>query len=61
LLLAAFIYVFVRSGTLEVRVVTTPRTQGGVQVAEEHHREYILHWDRFFAYLKSLPGRAGVK
>ena len=61
LLVAAFIYVFVRSGTLEVRVVTTPRIQGGVQIAEDHNREYTLHWDRFFGYLKSLPGRTGIK
>ncbi len=61
LLLAAFIYVFVQSGTLEVRMVTTPRIQGGVQIAEDHHREYTLHWDRFFRYLKSLPGRVGIQ
>ncbi len=61
LLVAAFIYVFVQSGTLEVRMVTTPRTQGGVLIAEDHHREYTLHWDRFFAYLKSLPRQAGLQ
>ncbi len=59
LLLVTFIFVFVDSGTLEVRMVTTPRIQGGVQIAEDHHREYTLHWDRFFNYLKNIPHRLG--
>ncbi len=61
LLLAAFIYVFIQSGTLEVRMVTTPEIQGGVRIGETHHREYSLHWDRFFDYLRGLPRRAGIR
>ena len=61
LLLAAFIYVFIQSGTLEVRMVTTLEIQGGVQIGETHHREYSLHWDRFFGYLKDLPRRVGIR
>lgn len=61
LLAAAFIYVFIQSGTLEVRLVTSPRIQGGVRIAEDYHREYTLHWDRFLDYLKNLTRRAGIK
>lgn len=61
LLAAGFIYVFIRSGTLEVRVVTTPQLQGGVQISETYSREYTLHWDRFLSYLKNIPRRLGIR
>lgn len=58
ILATAFVYVFVQSGTLEMRQVDTERREGGFPVAGIHRSEYTFHWDRFFRYLETVPARA---
>ena len=57
ILITAFVYVFVQSGTLEVRHVETEKSEGGFQVSQSYRSEYVFHWDRFFRYLERIPGR----
>ncbi len=58
-IIALFVFIFIRSKTLEVRDVVTENEQKGVEISESHQREYSLHWDRFFRYLKEIPEKIG--
>lgn len=54
ILIFAFVFgfIFVQSGAWEVDTKTLE--QDGVEVARRKHR---IHWDKFFGYIKRIPGR----
>ncbi|RCK79394.1 MAG: hypothetical protein OZSIB_0034 [Candidatus Ozemobacter sibiricus] len=52
-ILVVFAWIFVQSGTLETRQEVF--IKDGMPYTTTR---YFFHWDRFFGYIKALPGRA---
>lgn len=51
-ILGVFVFLFVKSGTLEMKQETYYKD------AMPYQRTiYLFHWDRFTGYIKSIPGR----
>lgn len=48
ILILLFVFVFFKSNTLEVH----HKKEGS---GEYYAKEYTLHWDRFFNYIKNIP------
>lgn len=60
IIIALFIFIFIRSNTLEIKVVTKSTIRDGVHVSDATSREYSLHWDRFFGYIRNIPQKLGL-
>jgi len=61
LIVAIFIFIFIQSNTLEIKVVTKNVVEQGVYISETASREYSLHWDRFIRYIEDIPRKIGIK
>ncbi|MFH1038613.1 MAG: hypothetical protein V1789_08115 [PVC group bacterium] len=61
IIIALFVFIFIKSRTLEIRDVMTGNVQKNIRVSETHKQEYSLHWDRFIRYIKEIPQKLGLK
>ncbi len=61
LIIAIFVFIFIQSNTLEIKVVTKNAVEHGVHISETASREYSLHWDRFIRYIEDIPRKIGIK
>ena len=61
IIIALFIFIFIQSKTLEIRKSTDNKSTAGVHISDTQSWAFSLHWDRFFQYVKDIPGKVGIK